>query len=235
MQDCNKAINHVREVLDTAVDASLLLDKSSNHQSEDLAKILLSVKLLFVTLIHFHNALYPERQISCQNRRLVAAISTSKPPSAACQLIMGRMRQKDWCRQSMRRACTSYDFPTALYLAELPRRRGMNHSRCSDTECIASNIDESTYQPAHVSASCKCQCISVDVDQLVEIIEEGEVPLVRVKTSDSGDVEIERRRYRDRHPFTVLSHVWSDGVENRETNSLPACKLRQLQSSVQLC
>ena len=126
---------------------------------------------------------------------------------------------------------------TPSYLLQLVRTKpGWNkitHESCKKTECVANNIDESSYMTRHVQEDCSCSHLQADVEQLHTILQDGGIPLVMITSSGEGNldneslkIEIVRRRAGKR--YVAISHVWSDGLGNTEGNSLPSCQLQLL-------
>lgn len=169
-------------------------------------------------------------------REIVPAPDTPRrqalPPSA--QLMLDVLRLRGWCPFYARRVLTSYNYAAAYYFTRLFRTYSptLGHQACSDDECVASNADIFSYVPKHARHGCQCQPKSAPMDQIRAIIEDGGVPLIRLKGSSRKGVRIEVVRMTSRTRFVVVSHVWSDGIGNANANALPECQLRRLQAHI---
>lgn len=91
----------------------------------------------------------------------------------------------------------------AYHLAAYLRGTSMsnNHERCSSTMCRASILNVDTYTTLHVGEACKCELISVDIDEVVDIILGGEIPCVELKFDEYG--ELSHLQVSDKPPETA--------------------------------
>ncbi|KAL3471442.1 hypothetical protein BJX99DRAFT_24604 [Aspergillus californicus] len=123
---------------------------------------------------------------------------------------------------------------TQLYLQQLRRTtlkwNYRTHEACTKTQCVADNIEESSYNVRHVSDECSCPHLHADVEQLHAILLDGGIPLVMI--TPSGEDESGKQQYdikivkkRSNKPYVAISHVWANGLGNPEGNSLPHCQL----------
>ncbi|KAK0654717.1 hypothetical protein DIS24_g5147 [Lasiodiplodia hormozganensis] len=80
------------------------------------------------------------------------------------------------------------------------------------------------YQTKHTTQPCGCSFIGVDYDQIIQIIQDGGVPLISVQ-EEAGRIylKVEPRTLQSR--YTAMSHVWCDGLGNPSANALPECQL----------
>ncbi|KAF1944958.1 hypothetical protein EJ02DRAFT_73238 [Clathrospora elynae] len=90
------------------------------------------------------------------------------------------------------------------------------------------------YNTAHTpSCSATCKPLAVDYAAIVSIIREGGVPLVSIHIDPASDqlTPLFHLRVSPRLPssrYTVLSHVWFDGLGNPSANVLPYCQVQRL-------
>lgn len=234
VQRCDEKLRHVGHTIELAIRGSSQCDFNTTRDSEQYAAVTLSVKLLVSTLVHVYNSLWPERQFSVQDARLVPLPSSTSTPSPAAWLLMRRMSQANWCPQAVRRICASYNYATACYLSQLPRLRRADHSACTDSNCLAYNTNEQVYEPKHTTAGCQCSHIAVDIERVVKVIQSGGIPLIRLKPAGLGKLDISVSASSDRKAYEVISHVWVDGLGNPKDNSLPLCQLQRLQEMTRM-
>ncbi|EXJ58303.1 hypothetical protein A1O7_05728 [Cladophialophora yegresii CBS 114405] len=146
-------------------------------------------------------------------------------------LIRDRLVQNGWCINDVHRLCDTVSPPTAVLAADIVRHEVVSkemHSGCSPAGCIARNIDESTYETKHVDPSCQCDLVAAPGDRVVEILEQGDIPVMLVREDAEGDgLGLEASSAR-RTKFVAISHVWADGLGCTTGNSLPTCQLRRL-------
>lgn len=135
----------------------------SGGYKSDIARVILSVKVLIRTLKEL-----VERMISTKGwgksdgGRLSPLLKAwkewnpdtlpLKPSSVSMQLIENQMKANGWCQWQIQQIYKSYSLPTMYYLAQIDRRRETkerNHKKCTETECVADDVDWNGYQPRH--------------------------------------------------------------------------------------
>lgn len=230
---CDRALSAVHKIVEDAIQASLVCDlfiPSVPSDLEQYGQVMLSIKLLIITIIHLYNGLAPEIPFMYTDDRLFPLASPETRPSAAARLLLSHMRNGNICPQAARRMCTSYNFMTAYYLTHLPRHRTTVHSACSKTACEAYKIDQTSYRTAHAEPGCSCHMKPIDVTQVSAFIKDGKTPLIRIEVERSGDVILHVKGVSAGSigSYIALSHVWHDGLGNPEANSLPLCQLLRL-------
>lgn len=143
------------------------------------------------------------------------------------------MAKKGWCP----RAVAILQNPDVdiqnRYFASLLRNiqggRG-THKGCSQTRCIASQVEKSTYRTVHDSAGCNCHFHGFDSAEVGRIVQDGCLPLMvwdrtkKVLNLIPGGFDL---------VYVAISHVWSDGLGNPDGNAMPQCQLEALDELVQ--
>lgn len=119
------------------------------------------------------------------------------------------------------------------------------HLLCSEKKCIAryaderldncdflslKNLEESKgsppkLDPCHYKVSCACEMIASDPRRLTAIIDNGNVPLLQYDVSRKQLKIVEMEGWNKE--FSVLSHVWEDGLGN-DRNAVYRCVLELL-------
>lgn len=88
-----------------------------------------------------------------------------------------------------------------------------------------------SHQTRHVNGYCTCDNALVPYQQLTDILNKGEIPLVSIESQADttiDEVTLLLHKRRSRSDYTAISHVWIDGMGNSEANALPLCQLRRL-------
>ncbi|KAJ4303994.1 hypothetical protein N0V88_001598 [Collariella sp. IMI 366227] len=228
--------------LDAVIQVAEDFDRVSQSHVMPIPTIILSVKVLCITLrsvlwdlargdIDDSFRPWPTPALRLRREIIPAADTPAKQAvSPSAQLMLDVMRLRGWCPFYARKILTSHNYAIAYYFTRLFRAYspGLSHQSCSDDECVASNADIFSYVPKHARGSCLCQPKSVPMDQIRAIIEDGGVPLIRLRGSQKTGVRIQVARMTAQTRFVVVSHVWSDGIGNAHTNALPECQLRRL-------
>ena len=147
-----------------------------------------------------------------------------------------------WCPSMIRRILHTLLVEGLYYASILPRVDGnIDHSKCDELQCVASNIDPNHYQVVHVPRLCRCQfascdhrqqdcpCPSIGVQEinLSNTWNNESFPLIKFR--DEG---IEIVPFAPGTEFVSISHVWSEGRGNPQDNSLPRCQLQLIQQYV---
>jgi hypothetical protein len=123
---------------------------------------------------------------------------------------------------------------TGLYIAmsipwpQIPLQRP--HDTCTKTECFANQVDDQDYKTAHAddcSDPTTCPSVYIATNRAAAILADGNIPVVRVNVKDEAHEAIELEVSFDK-PYIAISHVWSHGLGNVNSNGLPRCQLLRL-------
>lgn len=222
--------------LDAVVDLAEDFDRVSQSHVKPIPTIVLSIKVLCTTL---RSVLWDLVQVDAEDMPLpwpkhekVTTLDSNGDPdiSPSAQLMLDVLRLRGWCPFYARKVLTSYNYAIAYYFTRLFRlfSTETSHEGCDFEECVASNADVFSYVPRHIRYGCQCQPMGVGMDQIRGIIENGGVPLVRLRGSLQRGIRLEVVRMTARTRFVVISHVWADGIGNANANAMPECQLRRV-------
>ena len=157
-------------------------------------------------------------------------------PTRHSRLLGLRMLESGKCPYWTEIYLREYSVAMVYYLASVASTDGANHEGCSADECIAHNIDEKHYSTKHVKDDCPCEMTLPDiVGKVTSIIENDGVPLIRLKEEPSGDLSLDVVQASYGTHYTAISHVWSGGLGNTVSNSLPQCQLKSIRRGEYLC
>ena len=111
---------------------------------------------------------------------------------------------------------------------------GRDHSNCNRDVCVADQIDPSIYSTLHITGGCDCAWVTIDEDELLAVLENGGLPLLVPVSLNGGVLEwkIVSNSARPETSYVAISHVWSGGLGNPTTNSLPLCQLEKIRKYV---
>lgn len=163
--------------------------------------------------------------------------------------VLKMMSEEGWCQRSiflLRRQLGSH--ATLLLTARYSHRQSIQlgrdlHENCNDAACQVKSpfkVSKSEYTPSHHTLSCTdpeavqhCEALRAigPVMQTIDgILDKGDndiFPLVRLRLSeDSKDVEgLEVLEGGKESEYVTISHVWSDGYGNEESNTVWHCQL----------
>lgn len=147
-------------------------------------------------------------------------------------LLEYEMIQEGWCLRAVSLLQgfigLEYQYFTSM-LRNL--QKGRRHcGLCTRTQCLASQLQKSTYRTVHTRTDCLCPFRGFDSAAVETMLEEGELPLV------AWDRKIEMASLAPAKvgvPYVAISHVWSDGLGNPHGNMMPQCQLETLDKLVQ--
>lgn len=142
-----------------------------------------------------------------------------------------------WCPYRALQLCRSYDYLILNSLASLIRNPASveDHGQCVELQrCCAHNLivdrpDEYPFQH-DVEETHNCEFFHVPREKITEIIQSGGIPLISMSLENDRDVQVvECTPYMT---YTAISHVWSDGLGNPQSNALPRCQLLRLRKMI---
>ncbi|RDW64596.1 hypothetical protein BP6252_10247 [Coleophoma cylindrospora] len=143
-----------------------------------------------------------------------------------------RLMERGWC-PFLIRYCQSSLHDSVLDWVDASRKinHSGDHSMCTGQECTRNNIDIKTYETQH-SSSCadpgNCCFIAPEIGKVFDIIDEGRIPVIVVKTGDSSDMEVIAHDPEVEGNYIAISHVWADGLGSTSEKGLPSCQIKRL-------
>lgn len=149
--------------------------------------------------------------------------------------ILGvEMIQSGWCPRQVgiaeRCSFETYYFCSQL---QLGKPANLDHRTCTQTQCLALQVEKGTYHTKHVQPGCGCAWRSLETNALGDILRAGNIPIVAL--DDDEKLNLSFAEIDSDHPtyYVAISHVWSDGLGNPQDNAMPLCQLRRIQKLVQ--
>ncbi|KAL6711003.1 hypothetical protein ACN47E_006878 [Coniothyrium glycines] len=146
------------------------------------------------------------------------------------KLLVRRCIDNGWCRKRLNSINSAYlTYPALYFMSSIrpPRLDTQNHELCSSSRC---SVQSKLVKALHRYEDCACPDIRCPLDQVIKIVAEGGIPLIRIDSSDITDVKLEVVPYHRNILFTAISHVWADQQLGSTTNALPQCQVLHLDS-----
>lgn len=181
--------------------------------------VMFSIKVMLCSLCHtVRVVLCPTPTLDAVLARLSFRPAAVDDSTATDFLFWDYMVQNGWCPYQINHLATLHSPTSMIYLASIPRRkRNIGHDNCLRAGCCkASQIDWAAFKPLHVTAGCTCEHVSVDEQQIMAKLEDGQIPLLSCRRSASGDFSIEVIQ-ADTHTvfgtptfYYAISHVRKD-------------------------
>jgi hypothetical protein len=109
------------------------------------------------------------------------------------------------------------------------RQDPIGHETCTMDACARNNIDATTYQQTHHYPSCGCQKLYPDVQNIMNILTENMIPLVRLDIAN-GEPYLSITAWSTEFPkdYIAISHVWADGLGGATEKGLNQCQVERL-------
>ncbi|KAF2716394.1 hypothetical protein K431DRAFT_19066 [Polychaeton citri CBS 116435] len=152
-------------------------------------------------------------------------------------IVSQLLARPGWCVHSITAICDTRHYATVIYMGSLRRhlQPWISHASCNDQDrCVAFNVDNNTFECAHVTQSCSCEHVDAPTDSMHDILQSGGIPILRIESS-GGILDVLKLSYiraTPGRPYAALSHLWADGLGNVSSNSIPECQVRRLVASI---
>jgi hypothetical protein len=143
--------------------------------------------------------------------------------------ISYRLQQRGWCPSSSRMLMNKYGPSVAMYATLLHpmEQPDVRHDHCNRAQCVAYNVDVSTYSPKHVHQPCSCERVIPPPKDVYDILHSGSFPILDGESiiADAQQGELIVRRHNQDMEYLAFSHVWSDGLGSVTEKGLPRCQV----------
>jgi hypothetical protein len=177
------------------------------------------------------------RHLHSQPNRFRPFPSGSSRGGCAAERLYRLFVSNGWCPYRALQLCQSYDYLVLNSLASLKRNPASveDHGQCVKLQrCCAHNliVDSHKEYPFQHDAeeACDCEFVQVPREEITEIIQSGGIPLISV--SLENDLDLQVVQCTPYMTYTAISHVWSDGLGNPQSNALPRCQLLRLRKMI---
>ena len=149
---------------------------------------------------------------------------------SACVERNRRLKQRGWCPSLINNLqCHAYSSCLDWVDGTLAQSPSDGHRDCGLERCVRNNVDPDTYVLRHVDFDCKCGFVKPSVEEVIMIIETGEIPVITVQESDdSVRLLVSRCSGSSAGEYIALSHVWVDGLGSTSQAGIPECQARRL-------
>jgi hypothetical protein len=152
------------------------------------------------------------------------------------RLILDLFSGNGWCPVQAQRLCERAGYIQATSLSCMKQQEdGKDHKRCQSAQrCVSNNLlDEEvkSYHKDHAHASeCPGNCSSSQeqlAGKIYGIVESGRIPIISINPM-KDDLDLRVTQCDGTITYTAISHVWSDGLGNPNSNKLNFCKLSNI-------
>lgn len=192
------------------------------------AQIVLESKLEILLLVLLEAMEPVTKAILFQERRAMRA------SPYICFSTNGLFEHLAWCPSELNFIRLTFDNGSFYFASQIKRiTNRASHAKCNSNKCLAFELRDPDYRPAHFEGCEGCRAISINPTELRQILESNEesaYPRVNITITDADEVTLP---LADVGSYVAISHVWSDGLGHPAgMNSLPECQLRRLRSLV---
>lgn len=223
----------LRTILDCLAEAEVFMGRTSEEISQAVnsyQSVVLSIEVLYNALkwsIFVLRLTLIEREAVTQY-----PLGTEYLNFGTSSMLMEEMLRAGWCPNEVQRLFVFYSVATVYYLSRLRKAQG-DHSQCSEAVCVTSNIDELTYKTKHTHEDCACEHVALPTNEMESILRsDNSFPLTSYVEQSDGTFQLTATKWRRYSRYVAISHVWSDGLGNAESNSLPHCQLLRLKEFI---
>ncbi|VUC30630.1 unnamed protein product [Clonostachys rosea] len=224
------------DFLETVLKEADALEVLPQASSDPIPAILLSVRVLVATLSgileetisqsNFSILEHTYRPGAIEKLRFMDGPSQIQQ-AATTNFLSNEMISNGWCPFMACKVLSSYNYVVAYYISRLRPYNPASHNLCSESGCVAYNVDMSRYLSKHVSPDCNCSHVGPDAEQVRSIIRQGGIPIISI-IHDEEEPKLNVTRMTNKTSYITFSHVWSDGLGNPASNSLPRCQINKL-------
>lgn len=219
-----------------------LTDKDAWYNYSPAREIILSIHILGYNLEFCKTQFYVLPHLQNLNAETLIRIEPQTHHTVGSRMLHESMVENGWCPYEATYVWKTL-WETGLYVCGLldQPHPGKDHTKCSDQQCVADQIDEETYQTRHVTDNCTCNFLGPDLEDLNGIIDHGTasedspgshgIPLISMAAKGSS-LDLEVIQWQPGIPYIAISHVWADGLGNITGNFLPECQLLKLRLSL---
>jgi hypothetical protein len=141
-----------------------------------------------------------------------------------------KMVSEGWCPYMIARLFIDKDpDELALAYAVSTSRLEADHSSCSVHACLANNTGYSA-QPKHTIDCTGCSLINPPLDDIIEIIRAGKLPVLKINARDDVHEKLHAISADESAGYIALSHCWADGFGCTTANTAYECQLLRVKS-----
>lgn len=138
------------------------------------------------------------------------------------------MERNGWCKYEWLPLQRNLSLVGLVYLAAMELRKIMRDHRF----CGPSEGEKPRYSPRHISDDGLFPTLGLDANELVEVVENGKIPLLTFEADSDGSYVCRLTRKSPGTVYVATSHVCSERLGHMVHNSLPICRLQQLQADI---
>ena len=148
-------------------------------------------------------------------------------------LLRLRMIQAGWCPFAVSLMERDLELDAQAYAFSVGSiRTREDHSPCSSSLCKANQLS-TTYIVKHVSADCRCDSFGPTIESVNDVLRQGGIPIIRLTIQQPQScLKLEVIAHDTDISYTAISHVWSDGLGNPVSNTLPYCQMQKIEKGL---
>lgn len=210
------SINDLQFAIQEGINSSRTMLSADNTSTEDQTSVLLSVCLI-ETLQEAITSL-------CSTYSVVSPYTFSGWHSLELNLLESQMVASGWCPNHVH-MCRQVFGPSALiFSSTMSRPFQRKHPNCSKLQCVAYKVEERSVTK-HCFSGCCCRFAGSPEEDLHVLIARGAIPLVKIDWAHRTGPMVNIVPFDGEIEFVAISHVWSHGLANASSNTLPTCQL----------
>lgn len=148
-------------------------------------------------------------------------------------LLRLRMTQAGWCPFAVSLMESDLELDAQAYAFAVGSiRTREDHSPCSSRFCKVNQLSKS-YRVKHFTTNCRCSSFGPTIEQVCDVLRQGGIPLIKITTQQPpSNYELQVVASDTDISYTAISHVWSDGLGNPLSNTLPHCQIQNIENGL---
>ena len=167
--------------------------RDHEHRYPSAAVMVLTITCLATTL---EMSIYR----SCSHLRILGTVTYCYPS----HFLRNRLIKEGWCPR-LAKSLESALSPVEVYYASMLDRPVENHNKCTREDCVAHDLDPTTYRTQHLKDNCECEEICIDEDKLTAILLDGGIPIVETWKNSKGHITVQPVDSGQRRVYVAIS------------------------------
>jgi hypothetical protein len=212
-------------LFNTACTVFQLLNQKNGHTiRKPFPSILLFINVLQTSLLLF---------TSLDKFRHFTTANPFHHHAPSISVLYSHVLETGWCRNQLEHLFPRFPSCTLWFLSSFrrPASNFYEHRACStESSCVAHNINEDEFQCKHVILDCECSFLAAPVEDMIDTLERGEIPLLSCQRGPGNQLELSYVEATSEKKYIAISHLWADALGNPHAHQLPRCQMERLVS-----
>ena len=163
----------------------------------------------------------------CSTHKIASSYIFSGWHSLELRHLEHQMAASGWCPNHVQMCRKVFGLATLIFSSTISRPFQRTHPECSKLQCVAYKVEERSVTK-HRFEGCCCHFAGSPEEDLRGLVALGAIPLVRIDWVHRVGPVVNIVPFDGKTSFVAVSHVWSHGLANASSNTLPKCQLDRI-------